>query len=185
MTDKYKDKYRIASTRLQNWNYGWNATYFLTICTKNRECNFGKIIDHEMQLSEIGRLANKYWTEIPKHFPFVKLDTFMFMPNHVHGIIIIDKPNKGRIVETPNLGVSTDNFVKNGGKNDKWESGNLGVIINQYKRICTINARKINSDFAWQSRYYDHIIRNESSFHRIKNYIMENPKNWNKDKFFN
>ena len=66
----------------------------------------------------------------------------------------------------------------------KWYSGTLGVIINQYKRACTINARKIHSDFTWQSRFHDHIIRNDDSFQRISNYILNNPLNWAEDQFF-
>ena len=68
ITEKYQNKYRIASARLPHWDYGWNAAYFVTICTHGREAYFGNIIDGRMQLSEIGYLANKYWLEIPKHF---------------------------------------------------------------------------------------------------------------------
>lgn len=102
--EKFKGKYRIPSARLQTWDYGRNAFYFITICTKNREHYFGEIANGQMILSEIGLLANKYWNEIPEHFPFVILDAFVVMPNHVHGIIIIDKAdNDGRYVETQNF----------------------------------------------------------------------------------
>jgi len=178
MPEKFQNKYRIQSTRLQNWDYGWNAAYFVTICTKNREFFFGDVVDGEMQLSEIEQLAHKYWMEIPEHFPFVILDEFVVMPNHVHGIVVINKDDDSReleMLETPNLGVSTK----------KWKPATLGVIINQYKRVCTINARKITPDFAWQSKYYDHIIRNDDSFQRIKKYIYENPLKWDEDKFYN
>ena len=93
MDDKFQNKYRISSTRLQNWDYGWNAAYFVTICTQNREYYFGGIVDGKMHLSEIGALAHKYWPEIPGHFPCVKLGAFIVMPNHIHGIIVIDKPD--------------------------------------------------------------------------------------------
>ncbi len=76
-------------------------------------------------------------------------------------------------VETPNLGVST-----------KWQSGSLGVIINQYKCICTINARKINKNFAWQTRFYKHIIRNKKSYEEIVQYIFNNPLKWEDDKYY-
>lgn len=94
MSKKYKNEYRIESTRLQSWNYGWNATYFVTINTKNRIRYFGEINDGKMIYSEIGNYAEKYWQEIPLHFPFVKLGSWVVMPNHVHGIIIINKPKK-------------------------------------------------------------------------------------------
>lgn len=206
MSDKFRNKYRIPSARLQAWDYGANGLYFVTICTQNRECFFGDIADADtpdlgvsttnldvsttptMQLSEIGGIAQKYWMEIPRHFPFVKLDAFVVMPNHVHGIIIIDKPddNNGvRTVETPNLGVSTvpESNKITAAASQKWKPQTLGVIINQYKRMVTIHARKINKSFAWQSRYYDHIIRNKISYQRIKNYIINNPANWAEDKF--
>ena len=160
---------------MQNWDYGSNASYYVTICAGGRECYFGEIENNMVKLSEIGILADKYWLEIPGHFKYVKLDEYIIMPNHIHAIIIIDNPN----VETPNLGVSTTNT----GKNDKWRSGVLGVIINQYKRICTIESRKINPEFAWQSRFHDHVIRDEESLNNIRRYIKDNPENWTKDEF--
>ena len=243
MTEKFRNKYRIPSARLQHWDYGWNGAYFITICTKNRVEYFGEIINGEMKLSEIGVLSHKYWLEIPNHFPFVQLDAFVVMPNHIHGIIIIDKQenvrNDGNVntVETPKLGVSTKtnttklgvstktnttklgvstktnttklgvstktnttklgvstdpiktppspaNVNKTGDKNNKWKPGVLGVIINQYKRICTINVRKIIPYFAWQPRFYDHIIRNEKSYYQIAQYIHGNPLKWQDDRYY-
>ena len=104
-----------------------------------------------MKLLEIGKMAEKYWHEIPEHFPFVKLDAFVVMPNYIHGIIIVDKIK------------DTQNNVNDIGRN------NIGV---------TKNARKINAGFAWQSRFYDHIIRNEKEFCRIQQYIHNNPAKW-------
>jgi len=184
MSDKYKNKYRISSARKQSWDYGSNAGYYITICTKNRKHYFGKIRNKKMQFSEIGQIAHNYFQEIHQHFPFVVLGEFVIMPDHVHGIINIDKRDGdgiggvNGIVETPNLGVSTDNPKSPTRKNDKWKSGNLGAIINQYKRICTINARRINPDFAWQTRYHDRIIRNEIEYRIFSSYIINNPSKW-------
>ncbi len=201
MSDKFKNKYRIPSARLQTWDYGSNGSYFITICTKNRQHFFGEISNAEMQLNEMGKLAEQYWVEIPNHFPFIELGNFVVMPNHVHGILIIDKPDTNAAivapVVTPNLGVSTTTETtttettttnrtiksKTGGKNEKWKPETIGVIINQYKRVVTINTRKIHADFEWQSRFHDHIIRNAESFERIQNYIANNPSNWKEDKF--
>ena len=242
--EKFQNKYRIPSARLQNWDYGSNAAYFVTICTKNMEYFFGNIVEtpnlgvctgddnddmvetpnlgvsdntgapeNEMQLSEIGKMADHFWNEIPNHFPFVELDEYIVMPNHVHGILIIDKMDGNGIVETPNLGVSTgnnnddmaetpnlgvctgnddnDGIIADGiaipataAASEKWKSATLGVIINQYKRICTIESRKINRYFAWQSRFHDHIIRDAMELERIRNYIVNNPRNWKEDKFY-
>jgi hypothetical protein len=98
--EKFQNKYRTASARAKWWDYGSNASYFVTICTQNRVHYFGEIENQTMQLSEIGRCAVTCWQEIPNHFPFVELGAFVVMPNHVHGIIIIDKPTT---VETQNI----------------------------------------------------------------------------------
>ena len=105
MSDKFRNKYRIPSTRLQNWDYSSNGYYFITICTKERKHNFGEIVDYKMKLSRIGEIAYKYWFEIPNHFSFVELDEFVVMPNHVHGILIIN--NVFSHVETRHCLVST------------------------------------------------------------------------------
>lgn len=198
MADKFRNKYRIPSARLQFWDYGANAAYFITICTKNNFPFFGTIVQSPnlgdslntsklghsqetpgsgfsagMVLSDIGMLAEKYWFEIPLHFPFVKLGAFVVMHNHIHGIIVIDKFGGAKNKETPRLGVSTD----------KWKPGTLGVIVNQYKRIITINARKTTPSFAWLPRFYDTIIRNDRAYTNISNYIIDNPRKWASDHF--
>lgn len=170
MSEKYKNKYRIDSARASWWDYGSNATYFVTICTKNRIHFFGHIEDGMMFYEEIGEIAHECWQVIPQHFPFVILDEFVIMPNHIHGIIIINKPPE---------------------KQEEWQtnkfgpqSKNLASIIRGFKvgvkKYATING----IDFAWQTRYHDHIIRNEPSFYRIKNYIKNNSKNWTDDRFY-
>jgi REP element-mobilizing transposase RayT len=88
--EKFKNKYRISSTRLKNWNYGNNGAYFITICTANRTHYFGNIKNGILQLNDTGILAKKYWGEIPEHFPFIELGNFVIMSNHIHGILIID-----------------------------------------------------------------------------------------------
>jgi putative transposase len=147
-----------------------------------------------MVLSDMGEIANRFWREIPNHFPFVRLDEFVIMPNHVHGIIVIDKSKMASfvesgmtdnsvapiIVETPKLGVSTATG-SNAGNKTHWKPGNIGVIINQYKRICTIQSRKTNPGFAWQPRFHDHIVRNNDELNRIREYIVNNPANWAND----
>ena len=182
MSIKYKNKYRIKSTRFRNWDYGWNASYFVTICTYNREHYFGKIINSLMQLSEIGYLADKYWCEIPEHFPFVELGKFVIMPNHIHGIVVINKPNDGRfdVVETQNF-TSLQSQITSKNKFGP-QSKNLASIIRGYKIGVTKNAHKIPLNFKWKSRFYDHIIRNDKSYKSIAEYIKSNPKNWNEDK---
>ena len=111
MAEKFRNKYRIPSARLQSWDYGWNSAYFITICTHNRTNFFGKILNGKIRLSEIGKIAHTYWHEIPNHFPFAALGEFIAMPNHIHGIIIINKSHPAKWqsldVQTPKLGVSS------------------------------------------------------------------------------
>lgn len=172
MVDKYKGKFRIPSSRLQSWDYGANGIYFVTICTDGRENYFGEIEDDEMLLNDVGRIASQCWLDIPSHFSSVVLDAHIIMPNHVHGIVIIDNNCCG----TLHSGLNTSD-------NRKWKPGTLGVIINQYKRAVTIKARMVDASFAWQSRFHDHIVRNSESYQKIKNYIQENPFLWKDDRY--
>jgi putative transposase len=194
MTEKFQNKYRIPSARLQDWDYGANGSYFITICTQNREHYFGEISNDEMQLNEMGDCANKFWDEIPKHFPFVELGNYVVMPNHVHGILIIDKPvndgNSESIVETRLIAsLSINDDIQNkkvggfaGDKNPMFHE-NISRVIRWYKGRCSFEIGKLNGAFAWQPRFHDHIIRNAESFDQIQNYIQTNPSNWDKDKF--
>ncbi len=228
MSEKYKNKYRIESARLQNWDYGSNAAYFVTICTNSRIHYFGNIVEtqnlasrthpnipsqHQMELSEIGKIANQNWISIPEYFPFVKLGNHIIMPNHVHGIIIIDKPvdesidaSVGEHVDKPIETVETQNFVSlppippsippippsissiqppSSSKNKFGpQSKNLASIIRGYKSSVKKYATINNIDFVWQPRFHDHIIRNENSFHTISQYIINNPTNWKEDQFY-
>ena len=196
MADKFQDKYRIPSARLQTWDYGSNAAYFITICTKNREHFFGEIIGSEpaMQLNKLGKLANRFWLDIPHYFPFIQLKAFIVMPNHVHGILIIDNVET-RLIAAPPLIVppplitppTTPSANKTGGitgdKNPMLHE-NISRVIRWYKGRCTFEIRKIHADFNWQSRFHDHIIRNAESFEKIQDYIQNNPLNWKQDKFY-
>ncbi len=219
--EKFQNKYRIPSARLQNWDYGRNAAYFITICTENREHFFGEIINDKMKLSEIGFIAEKYWLEIPDQFPYAKLDVHVVMPNHVHGILIIDKTNDGNKNDDFNenlnncaIGDATDcttvgttvetrliaslppnppPFVpptpqpKTGGfagNKNPMINENISRIVRWYKGRCSFEIRKIHADYNWQSRFHDHIIRDNTEFERIREYIINNPKHWKDDRFF-
>lgn len=165
--------------RLQGFDYASEGAYFVTFNTKNRKHFFGKITNGIMGLSKIGCHAWKCWYNIPNHFPFVILDEFVVMPDHVHGILIINKDG----VRTQDFGsppANNQNFYTN-----KFgpQSKNLSSIIRGFKIGVTKNAREKNQNFAWQSRFHDHIIRNEQELNRIRNYIRNNPLNWGKDKF--
>src|SRR5262249_22307127 len=85
----FKSKYRIQSARLRTWDYSKPGDYFITTCCANHEKYFGEVVNHEMLLNELGKIANECWNNIPIHFPNVELGEFQIMPNHIHGILII------------------------------------------------------------------------------------------------
>lgn len=188
MTEKFQNKYRIPSARLQNWDYGWNAPYFVTICTKNREYYFGDIVDGKMQLSEIGDIVKNEWLKTFEMRPDMNLmmDEYVIMPNHFHAIIIIGKNEYNTKYDAQRRDAmhcvsTTTNDIKN---HFGPQSKNLASIIRGFKIGVTKHARQIHANFAWQSGFYDHIIRNEQSFHKIADYIINNPAKWGNDKFY-
>jgi len=189
--DKFQNKYRIQSTRLKHWDYGWDAAYFVTICTKNREHYFGEIVDGEMKKNEIGMIVETEWLKTFDMRPDMNLKSgeFVVMPNHFHAIIIIgqNQYNTQRCRDAMHC-VSTTGTTGTTGTKPKNQFGsqskNLASIIRGFKIGVTKNARKIQPNFIWQSRFYDHIIRNEESFNKIAEYIIKNPLNWDKDKFY-
>ena len=152
--------------RLKGYNYAQDGWYFVTICAKNREHFFGKIVNGEMRLSKIGETAEKFWREIVIHFPDVKLDEFIVMPNHIHGIIIIE-----------NNIVGNNNYcsLRRVAWQTKW-ARSLSSVIRGFKigvkKWCGENNYE---HFAWQKSFYDHIIRNEKSLNKIRQYIIDNP----------
>ncbi len=181
---RFKDKYRIETTRLPGWDYASAGWYFVTICTRGRQPFFGRIANGEMYLSPIGETAVQFWQEIPRHTAaHVSLDAFVVMPNHVHGIIVIhDKPT---VVETLqcNVSTTTDDVDKNPMSAISPRAGSLGAIIRSYKSAVTRWCRQNGyPEFAWQARFYDHIIRNEKALRNIRQYIFENPLRWERDR---
>jgi REP element-mobilizing transposase RayT len=192
--DKYRNQYRTTSTRLQNWNYGWNGAYFITLCCKNQCHCFGEISEGKMQLSAIGVIADVLWYEIKNHAKDIILGEFIVMPNHIHGIVVLenadgDSDSDADDVETrhalslqpqpqtqPQPQSIGQKRFQNQGKNT------LSSIIGSYKSAVTKHAHRLDFDFLWQPRFYDHIIRNEKSYHQIADYIKNNPAKWDMDK---
>ena len=169
--------HRNGSTRLRHYDYGRNGFYFVTICTKPRSDDFGKIINGEMKYTDLGYAAIKCWQKITKHFPFVMLDEFVIMSDHVHGIIIINKINDVRVGahNYARLRVREPSFS---GNKFGPQSQNLGSIIRSYKIAVKQYANQHNVPFAWQPRYYDRIIRNERELNNVRRYIRNNPWMW-------
>lgn len=174
----FQNRYRIKSLRLPCWDYSKQGYYFVTICSKNFQHIFGEIVDGKIRLSKIGEIVEKEWLTTPRIRKNIQLDEWILMPNHLHGIIVINNEIVNP-VETPRRGVSTK---RNPRHNPQWKPNSLGAIICQFKSICTKRIRKSGFDFfAWQPRFYDRIIRNENEAIRIREYIHDNPLNWNID----
>lgn len=165
------------SIRIQDYDYSQNGMYFFTICTQNREYLLGEIINEEMILNKFGKIVMNGWKNLPKHYDYVQLDEFIIMPNHIHGIIIINHPEVGAIHESP--------FQINKPMTPQ-ERRNMG-LTKVLGRLKMVSAKQINQMRqmpgipVWQRNYYEHIIRNEASMEKIKEYILNNPKNWDED----
>ncbi|MFY7732230.1 MAG: transposase [Bacteroidia bacterium] len=188
MSDKFNDKYRIKSARLEGHDYRNEGLYFVTICTKNRTHFFGECNDGIMLLNDLGKLAQQFWGEIPSHFSNVSLDEFTIMPNHIHGIICIDSRN---FVETLHATSSIENKTLHatslqGERYSKIspKQGSLSAVLRSYKSAVSNKVKHFNPIFAWQPRFHDSIIRDAKSFANIQNYIINNPVNWINDEYY-
>jgi len=128
MAEKFRNKYRVSSARLQNWDYGANGAYFITICTKDMQHFFGEVVDKKMILNSVGELAEEYWIEILKEFPYVEFGNFQIMPNHIHGILIIDKSVVPAIVETRFIASNLDGIIEDERSKDDADSSETRLI---------------------------------------------------------
>ncbi len=163
--------------RLQGYDYSSDGYYFVTICVKYGECVFGDVKNEIMGLSDIGCVIVKFWQEISNHFDNVKLDKWIVMPNHVHGIVVIQNHGRDEAMPHPYVG----QYERMSQISPKPKS--LPTIIGSFKSIATKTIRKYhNINFQWQYRFYDHIIRNNKSLNKIRNYIINNPEKWARDR---
>lgn len=169
---EYKSR---KTNRLQNYDYSQNGMYFVTICTKDREELFGKVGNGEMILNDVGKIVNEIWTQIPMHCSGVHLDEFIVMPNHIHGILEIINRNVGNAhVRSGNMSRSKMLLSK---AIHGFKSSVTRRIFGNQERIYAFPTK-----FAWQKSFYDHIIRNEMSLNKIREYIHKNPQNWERDR---
>jgi REP element-mobilizing transposase RayT len=192
--DKFQNKYRIPSARLQFWDYRWAGAYFITICTAGREHYFGEIVSGKLEMSHIAIIADILWHEIPHHSNNVELGAFVVMPNHIHGILILNNPvtDSDSAVETlhaTSLQSQSQSSIHPNPKNEFMAAispkpNSISTIVRSYKSAVSKHAHRLGFDFQWQSRFHDHIIRNDAEYQRIVDYINTNPANWEQDKFF-
>jgi putative transposase len=184
---KYDPKiHRRRSIRLKGYDYSQNGAYFITLCTQDRQPIFGKVIDGEMQLSPFGIIARDEWLKTSELRKNIQMDEFVVMPNHMHGIIVIDDGiGTGTLQRAPTKAPTVERFGKP-------TSNTIPTIIRGFKAAVTkqINTIQINAgkyslpERIWQKNYYEHVIRNEVSLNKIREYIRSNPLNWQEDDLF-
>ena len=233
MQKKYCNRFKGTSMRLPQRDYRRPGGYFVTLCTKHRGYFFGDVVNGKMQLSAMGHIAERCWREIPDHYENTRIDEYVVMPNHVHGILVIerrlDDEEIGGVggvgddfVETfhgtslQNRSASGENSLRDyqrpaGDENPPREisskphrkslpphkpfslsqtmsaispkRGSLSTIVRSYKSSVTRWCRQNGySHFAWQPRFYEHIIRADGSIDYIRRYIVNNPRNWQRDR---
>lgn len=175
------------SIRLPDYDYSTEGVYFITICTKNRECLFGEIKNGAMELSKVGQVVRNYWLEIQKHFENVQLDEFVIMPNHLHGIIILEKRVECiQPLQKNHVGVQyiepAPGPAPTQTKYQHVTPKSIGSIIRTFKAAVTRWCRENSLEGQiWQRNYYEHVVRNEKSLNKIRQYILDNPLNWTQD----
>jgi len=188
-------KHHRRSIRVKGFDYSSEGAYFVTIVTQGRVCLFGEIIGGEMHLNNYSQIVQKWWIEIPNHFPNVDLGAFVIMPNHIHGIIFITTERRGEVIsprDSPrddpnsnNLDPHIDTSMNLGGETPPPHKPTLGQIVAYFKYQSTKEMNRIETKNAitqfWQRNYYEHIIRNERDLQRVTDYIHANPLRWDED----
>ena len=172
-------RHRRQSIRLKDYDYSQPGKYFVNISTRNRECIFGGVRDAEVELSPLGRIATEDWMSMPHHYQHISIDCFRVMPNHLHGIIIIKEYQQDMANHVPTKRGPVTKRVFG-----KPISDSLSTILGSYKSGVTRRAHElgsVKSGSIWQSRFFDHIIRDDRSLYFIRQYIELNPLFWEFD----
>mgnify|MGYP000149145336 CR=1 FL=1 len=208
------DEHRRRSIRLTGYDYGRTGAYFVTLCTQNRNCLFGEVVDDTMRLNAAGEMVQRWWAELPRKFPGARTDTLGVMPNHIHQIIVIvDAAHVGADLRVrpcgdgaqADLGAQAGQGAHigpplrvrpcvDGAQADLGRTMNQGahvgaplpVIVQWFKTMTTNEYIRGVKELGWptfagrlwQRNYYEHIIRNEESLNRIRQYILDNPAQW-------
>jgi putative transposase len=153
-TPLFRNRYRIPSARLAGWDYRWAGMYFVTICTRRRDRCLGEVTGGEASRSPYGEIVAREWQRIPGPYPRVTLDTWIVMPDHLHGILILEPAPE----ET---------------------AASLGVILGTFKSKSTKGIRAMgHRSFDWQDRFHDHILKNIQELEQARTYIRQNPRRW-------
>jgi len=181
ISDKKYDpkKHHRSSIRLKEYDYSQVGAYFVTICAQDRKYLFGRIVDGKMRLNKTGKMIQLVWNEMPQNYSGVNVDSFVVMPNHIHGIIVLSSvgagpcacPDSGQpqgVAPTMSLPDVVHRFKS--------------LTTNRYRQFLIQNGKHQFSERLWQRNYYEHIIRNEEKLNLIREYILNNPLQWQFDR---
>jgi putative transposase len=160
--------------RLPNYDYSENGYYFITICSKNRENLFGNSVGALLacarELSICGQIIERQWLDLPNQYDDVELDEYVIMPNHIHGILILNNRSPAGLRAQASSAPTISQIIRSFKSRSSME----------YLKF--INENNLNvSGKIWQRSFYDHVIRNERSLNAIRQYILDNPFNWEQD----
>ncbi|MFK5925447.1 MAG: transposase [Desulfuromusa sp.] len=182
------DIHQRRSIRLSGYDYTSAGFYFITVCVGHRECLLGEIVDGEVVLNAAGRMVERIWQELPDNYPGIGVDIHVVMPNHFHGIIILHPP-----VSCVGAGprACPDSHGSQGEGHPQGGAPTLSLpdVVHRFKSMTTARYRQgVNHHNwppfpgkLWQRNYYDRIIRNENELHNIRQYIYDNPMQWETD----
>lgn len=200
------------ANRLKNYDYSRQGYYFVTICTQNKECFFGEIENQKMILNSYGKIINQQWQWLQNQYQYVKLDKYIVMPDHFHGILIINddivKNNENNMTDVgtsrdlslrsslphsllqnsssrqlPLRNLPSQNSPLHKRQHENIKIKSLSQLIGAFK---TTSSKMIHQNglenFSWQRSFHDHIIRDKKSLNNIRQYIIKNPMKWETDK---
>ena len=179
--------YHRRSVRLKNYDYSTDGAYFITICTQNRESLFGNIGNGCMILNNAGRMIKTVWDDIPQYYPGIGIDVFQIMPNHVHGIIFVGATPCGCPIGKP----CPDDRPGQAQGPAPTKKLSLPDVVHRYKTMTTCeyirnvkqNQWKPFDGKLWQRNYYEHVLRNDESMQKTREYIVNNPLKWEFDEY--
>ena len=184
------ERHHRRSIRLPGYDYAGPGAYFVTICTQGRVCLFGEIVEGKLFPNDAGRMVQAVWDELPVQFLGISVDAFVVMPNHIHGIIVWTAPVGAPLVGAQSDTPTTTGVGATGQGATTRVAPTLGDVVGAYKSLTTLGYVRGVKTMGWQAfpgrlwqrNYFEHVIRDETSLGRIREYIANNPQHWELDR---